>query len=255
MNKIVKYILIDILRNKVVIAYTLLLLVISFSVFSLEDNPAKGVVSLLNVVLIIVPLVSIIFSTIYIYNSSEFIELLVSQPLRRNRLWLSLFTGLALAVSLAFLVGCGIPVLLFAPAEIGNTLILMGLILSVVFVAIAMLAAVLTRDKAKGIGASILLWFYFALIFDGVILFLLFQFIEYPMETPIIVFSLLNPIDLARILILLKLDLSVLMGATSAVFKDFFGSTGGILLTIAVLLFWVFMPLWLSLRRFNRRDL
>ena len=75
------------------------------------------------------------------------------------------------------------------------------------------------------------------------------------METPIIVFSLLNPIDLARILILLKLDLSVLMGATSAVFKDFFGSTGGVLLTIAVLLFWVVMPLWISLRRFNRRDL
>ena len=35
----------------------------------------------MNVILFTVPLVSILFSTIYIYNSSEFIELLLSQPL------------------------------------------------------------------------------------------------------------------------------------------------------------------------------
>jgi len=79
MKKMIKYVITDILRNKIVIAYTLFLLAISLSVFNLDDNPAKGLLSLLNLVLIIVPLVSIVFSTIYIYNSSEFIELLVSQ--------------------------------------------------------------------------------------------------------------------------------------------------------------------------------
>ena len=79
MNKLVKYVCADILRNRIVIGYTAFLLLISMSVFSLEDNASKGLLSLLNVVLIIVPLVSVIFSTIYVYNSAEFIELLVSQ--------------------------------------------------------------------------------------------------------------------------------------------------------------------------------
>ena len=69
MKKIIKYVILDILRNKIVMAYTVFLLIISFSIFNLEDTAGKGLLSLLNIVLIIVPLVSIIFSTIYIYNS------------------------------------------------------------------------------------------------------------------------------------------------------------------------------------------
>ena len=113
MNKLVKYVCADILRNRIVIGYTAFLLLISMSVFSLEDNASKGLLSLLNVVLIIVPLVSVIFSTIYVYNSAEFIELLVSQPLRRKQLWSSLFIGLAGSLSLAFLIGVGIPLIVF----------------------------------------------------------------------------------------------------------------------------------------------
>ena len=74
MKKILKYVIVDIIQNKIVLIYTFLLLLISLSVFNLESNSAKGLLSLLNVILILVPLISIIFSTIYIYNSSEFIE-------------------------------------------------------------------------------------------------------------------------------------------------------------------------------------
>jgi len=255
MKKIIKYVLLDILRNKIVLAYTVLLLVISLSVFNLEDNASKGILSILNLVLIIVPLVSIVFSTIYVYNAAEFIELLVAQPLKRVNLWISIFIGLALSMSVAFLVGCGLPVLLYAPMDIGSIMTAMGLMITIIFVAIALLASVLTRDKAKGIGVSILLWFYFTLIFDGIVLFLLFQFMDYPMEKPMIVFSCLNPVDLARILILLKLDISALMGATSAVFRDFFGNQGGMITTLLIMTAWAVMPLWWSVRKFNRKDL
>ena len=83
MKKIVKYVIIDILRNKIMLTYTLFLLLFSLSIFNLEDNSSKGLLSLLNIILITVPLVSILFSTIYVYNSAEFLELLVSQPLKR----------------------------------------------------------------------------------------------------------------------------------------------------------------------------
>ena len=255
MKKIIKYVIIDILRNKIVLAYAIFLLLLSFGIFNLEDNSAKGLLSLLNIILIIVPLVSILFSSIYVYNSAEFLELLVSQPLKRRTIWLSIFAGLTCSLSLAFFIGVGIPVLIYEFSPTGLMMLLVGLLLSVIFVAIAMLATVKTRDKAKGIGVSILLWLYFSLLFDGLVLFLLFQFADYPLEKAMVGISAFNPIDLSRILVLLKMDVSALMGYTGAVFKDFFGTTAGLIISVMVLLLWILIPVWLSTRKFNRKDL
>jgi Cu-processing system permease protein len=255
MKKIIKYVMSDILQNRIVIIYLVFLLVASFSVFSLEDSGSKGLLSLLNIILLIVPLVSIIFSTIYVYNSSEFIELLVSQPLKRKTIWSSLFVGLAASLSLAFLIGIGLPVLLFQPNTTGLFMLVTGILLTIIFVAIAMLAAIRTRDKAKGIGITILLWLYFSILFDGLVLFLLFQFSEYPLEKPMILMAALNPIDLSRILILLHLDISAMMGYTGAIFRNFFGTSSGMVISLGVLLLWIFIPFWLSIRKFNRKDL
>lgn len=255
MKKVIKYVILDILRNRIIIAYTIFLLVLSLSIFNVEDNPAKGLLSLLNLNLIIVPLVSILFATIYVYNSAEFLELLVSQPLKRSSIWLSLFTGLSIALSMAFMIGVGIPVLLYAANATGYMMIGVGLMFSVIFTGIAMLAAVKTRDKAKGIGVAVLLWLYFSLLFDGLVLFLVFQFSDYPIEKMMIWVSMLNPIDLGRIQILLKMDVSALMGYTGAVFRDFFGTTAGVWISFAVLLLWAFIPAWLSVRKFKRKDL
>lgn len=255
MKKIVKYVIIDILRNKIIIGYTIILFFISFSVFNLEDNTAKGLLSLLNLELFIVPLVSIIFSTIYIYNSSEFIELLVSQPLKRKNIWLSLFSGLSISLVSAFVLGAGIPVLFFEGTITGLIMVFIGCLLSVIFVAISLLASVLTRDKAKGIGVVIFLWLYFAIIFDGLVLFFLFQFSDYPLEKPMMAISTLNPIDLSRIVVLLRLDVSALMGYTGAVFKNFFGTSLGTYTAIFILILWFILPLYLSMRIFRKRDL
>jgi Cu-processing system permease protein len=255
MKKIIKYIMTDILRSRIMIIYTLVLLATSLSLFSLEDNANKGLLSLLNIVLIIVPLFSLLFSTIYIYNSAEFIELLVSQPLQRKNIWLSFSIGLALSLSLAFIIGIGMPVLIFQFNAIGFLLLLVGILLSIIFVAIALWAAVQIRDKAKGIGMAILLWIYFSLLFDGFVLFLLFQFSDYPLEKPMILVSALNPIDLGRILILLKLDISAMMGYTGAIFKDFFGTIAGVAIAFMTLALWIAIPLYYSTRKFNRKDL
>lgn len=255
MNKIIKYVIVDILRNKIVIAYTIFLFLLSFGLFNIEDNTSKGLVSLLTLVLFLVPLISITFSTIYVYNSAEFIELLAAQPIRRTSLWLSLFAGLSISLCLAFILGCGIPILIYAPSSVGLTLLAMGILLSIIFVSIALLASVYTRDKAKGIGIAILLWFYFSILFDGIVLFALFQFMDYPLEKAIIALTVLNPIDLARVLILIKMDISALMGATSAIFKSFFGSSLGMSLSLLIMAIWAMVPLWLSVRKFNKKNL
>lgn len=255
MRKIVKYVVIDILRNRIMIAYAILLLLLSLSLYALEDNTAKAMLDLLNIVLIIVPLVSLLFSVIYIYNSAEFLELLVSQPLKRGMIWLSIFYGLVLSLCLTFLLGVGLPILFFDFSATAAMLVSTGLFLTVIFIAIAMLAAVKVRDKAKGIGVAILLWIYFTVLFDGLVLFLLFQFSDYPVEKPMVAISMFNPVDIGRIMILLRMDESALMGYTGAIFRNFFGTGTGMVISFFVLLLWVFIPAMLSVRKFKNKDL
>jgi Cu-processing system permease protein len=255
MNRLIKFIFLDILKNKIVVVYTLLLAAFSWSTFGLEDNSAKGLLTLLNIILLIVPLVSILFSTIYLYNSVEFIELLLSQPIERKKIWISLFVGLSFSMVLAFLLGAGIPLLIYADLYLGLMMVFVGSIISMVFIALAFLAAILSRDKAKGIGSAIILWLYFALLFDGLVLFLLFQLAEYPIEKMMVGITATSPIDLARILILLQLDVSAMLGYTGAIFKDFFGTTIGLAIALSLLLAWIAIPFIFSLQIFKRKDL
>ncbi len=245
----------DILKNRIVAVYTLLLAVLSWSVFGLEDDSHKGVLTLLHLVLLTTPLVSIIFTTIYLYNSAEFIELLLSQPVRRSKIWTGLFLGLFISLALSFVLGAGIPVLLYVQGQTAYMLLLMGILITAVFVALGFLCAILSRDKARGIGISILLWLFFSLLFDGLVLFLLFQFADYPIEKPMVVLAALNPIDLARIFIILQLDVSAMLGYTGAIFRDFFGSGGGTMIGLGLLILWVVIPFLISRRMFIRRDL
>jgi Cu-processing system permease protein len=255
MMKLSKYVLYDILRNKIVIAYTIFLFVISMSLFRMEDNSGKAMLSLLNILLIVVPLISMIFATIHYYNSYEFIELMLSQPMSRTKILLSEYTGVALSLVTAFLIGVGIPIVVFSPDATGLAMIFTGCALTLVFTSIAFWASVKARDKARGIGFALLLWFYFSLIYDGLIVLILFSFSDYPLEKLTLVLSALNPVDLGRIFIMLKMDVSALMGYTGALYQDFFGSFSGMLFTTGIMLAWAVLPLYAAVRTFSKKDL
>lgn len=255
MMKLSRYVLYDILRSKIIIAYTLFLFIVSLSMFQMEEDSSKAMLSLMNIVLIVLPLVSLVFTTIHYYNSYEFIELMLSQPLSRKRILLSEYAGISLSLLSSFLIGVGIPVIIYASNETGMALLFTGAALTMVFSSIALLASVSARDKAKGIGFALLLWFYFTLIYDGLVLLILFSFSDYPLEKLTLVLSALNPVDLGRIFIMLKMDVSALMGYTGALYKDFFGSGTGLLFTVGIMIIWAVLPLWLALRKFRKKDL
>ncbi|MCP9770653.1 ABC transporter permease [Lacihabitans sp. LS3-19] len=255
MRKVLKYVLYDILRNKFLLGYTILLLILSGAFFGFEVDPGKGIISILNINLIVIPLVSIVFSTTHFYNSYEYLELLSAQPLSRKTIFFSQYLGVSITLILAFLVGVGLPVIIYNGDSSGIRVILTGILLTLVYVSLAFLAAVFTRDKAKGIGLSLVIWFYFSLVYDSLVLALFLNLSDYPMEKITVLFSLLNPSDLARILVLIKLDVSALMGITGAVFQDFFGSTNGLLISFLALISWFLVPLIASFRIFNKKDL
>ncbi len=255
MNIIVKYVVYDIMRNKIILGYMIFLFAVSFSFFGLESDINKGLLSLLNVVLIIVPLVSVIFSTIHFYNSYEFIELLLTQPLSRKKIFLSEYVGVSLALCYAFLTGVGIPTFWFCPIEKAGTFILAGLLLTLTFTSVAFATSVLTQDKAKGIGVALLAWFYFSLIYDGLVLLLLFSLSDYPLDKLTLVLMALNPVDLSRVILIMKMDASALMGYTGAVFKEFFEQYAGLWVATGVLVLWIGIPLGIALKIFKHKDL
>jgi Cu-processing system permease protein len=260
MDKVIKYVLYDILRNRIVLGYTIFLLIMSLGMFQLENDPSKAVLSLLNVVLLVVPLISIIFATIHFYNSQEFIELLVAQPINRQKIFYSEYLGVAISLATAFLIGVGVPLLLFGGGTIrsgsaGIYLITAGLFLTFIFVALAFLASVLTNDKARGIGLALLLWFYFSLLYDGLVMMVLFYFSDYPLDKFSLAMLSLNPIDLGRVLVLLQIDVSALMGYTGALYKSLFSNFTGVLYACLLMLAWTLLPLMLAKRIFIRKDL
>jgi len=255
MRTIIKYVLLDLIKNKTVLVYTFILAALSVSVLATGSNTSKGLLSLLNITLLFVPIISMLFATIYFFNSVEFIELLLAQPIKRKTMLLAEYSGVAFALSIAYLIGVGIPLCIFSYDMASLTLILSGLLLTLIFSALALVIFVLFRDKTKGIGAAIITSLFFTLLFDGLLLSFIFSFSDYPIDKPLLGLISLNPVDLARILVLLKLDVAVMMGYSGALFKKFMGSATGSIYTICCMSFWVIIPLLMSAKVFKRKDL
>jgi Cu-processing system permease protein len=233
----------------------LFLLLSTIGMFQLDSDTSKVVLSLLNILIIVIPLVSVVFTTIHFYNSYEFIEMMLAQPVNRSIIFLSEFIAVSFSLLLAFLIGVGVPILYYGADASAIQLLFTGVILSMVFVSLAFLSSVLTRDKAKAIGIAMLFWFYFVLIYDAFILWIVYTFSDYPLETPTLTLIALNPVDLARILMILKLDVSALMGYTGAFYKEFFGSGSGFIFSVSILLLWLIIPMLLAMRIFRKKDL
>src|SRR6476619_7634362 len=126
MTRVIKYVFYDILRTRFIILYTALLMISTFAMFQIDSDSSKVVMSLLNIVLMVIPLISIVFTTIHFYNSYEFIELMLAQPVDRKVIFFGEYVAVASSLCIAFIVGCGVPVLLHGASMASLTLIFCG---------------------------------------------------------------------------------------------------------------------------------
>jgi len=258
--KIIKYQIQDNIRSKWIIGYTIFFLIVSYWLISFTNDSSKVILSLLNIVLIVIPLISIVFGTIYIYNNKNYITFMLSQPINRTTLYNGLYFGLVVPLLISFILGIGVPVIfnLGIFSESWDALLMVfisGIFQILVFTALAFLIATLNDDKLKGLGISIFVWLMFSIVYDGLILFLLQVFQDYPLEKLALSLTLLNPIDLGRILTILKFDVSALMGYTGAIFEDFFGNNWGLFISLTVLLVWFILPFLLGRKKFTDKDI
>lgn len=259
MLKILKYGFYDLMRSRWSYIYFLFYLILGFVLLFLNQDISKAIITLLNIIIVLTPLIGTLFGVMYYYNSREFIELLLAQPIRRRNIFLGQYLGISISLSLSLLIGLGVPFIvygLFRSYQIFDFFLLLavGAILTFVFVALSYILALIFEDKIKGFGLAIISWLFFAIIYDGIFLILLLSFDEYPLDKFTLFATVFNPIDLSRILILLKLDISALLGYTGAVFQDFFGTSAGMIFSIILLSFWIFFPILLILFISKRKD-
>lgn len=259
MFKILKYSFYDLIRSRWSYVYFLFYLALGFVLLFLNNDVSKAVITLMNVIIVLVPLIGTIFGVMYYYNSREFTELLLAQPLRRTSIFLGQFLGVAGSLAMSLVLGLGIPFVIYglfqSDAIFDFTLLLItGAFLTFIFTALSFNIALSNENKIKGFGYAVLLWLFMAVIYDGLFLMSLIVFEEYPLDTFSLAATMLNPIDLSRTLILLKLDISALLGYTGAVFKDFFGTNKGLIISFVMLTLWTTIPVWRLIRKAKTKD-
>ena len=259
MFKILKYSFYDLMRSRWSYVYFAFYLALGFVLLFLNNDVNKAVITLMNIIIVLTPLIGTIFGVMYFYNSKEFTELLLAQPIKRSKIFMGQFFGVSISLALSLILGLGIPFLaygLFQSTAIFDfgLLLLVGMFLNFIFVALAFNIALTNENKIKGFGYAILMWLFLAVIYDGAFLISLVIFDDYPLDKLSLIATMFNPIDLSRILILLKLDISALLGYTGAVFKQFFGTNLGFVMSLGVLILWVLFPVWRINVKLRKKD-
>jgi len=259
MLKILKYSVFDLMRSRWSYVYLAFYFLLGTVLLFLNNDLSKAVITLMNVIIILVPLIATVFGVMYYYNSKEFTELLLAQPLRRSTIFLGLYLGVSFSLVMSLVLGLGIPFIfygIFKSSAIWDfsLLLVTGAFLTFIFTALSFNIALSNENRIKGFGYAMLLWLFLAIVYDGIFLMSLVFFEDYPLDKLSLVGTMLNPIDLSRTLILLKLDISALLGYTGAVFKQFFGTNLGLIISMVMLTTWVILPVMRIVYKSKRKD-
>jgi Cu-processing system permease protein len=259
MLKILKYSFYDLMRSRWSYVYFAFYLMLGIILLFLNNDLSKAVITLMNVIIILVPLIGTIFGVMYYYNSKEFTELLLAQPIKRSSIFLGQYLGVAMSLSMSLILGLGLPFVFYGLFKSNaiwdfSLLLITGTFLTLIFTALAFNIALSNENRIKGFGYAILMWLFLSIIYDGIFLMSLILFEDYPLDKVSLVGTMLNPIDLSRTLILLKLDISALLGYTGAIFKQFFGTNIGLIISFLMLIMWVVLPVLRIIFKAKRKD-
>jgi Cu-processing system permease protein len=248
----------NVIRSRWLLFYIAFFMLATEGLLRFTGGDGRTLLSLANVVLFVVPLMTVVYGTIYLYNSREFIELLLAQPLKRRTVFAGLYLGLAIPLSAAMLAGVLLPFIAHGIEDASRVplaiMLVGGAALTLIFTGIAFCVAIRFEDRLTGLGAGMAIWLLLALAYDGVMLFVVSVLADHTIEKSLLVASLANPIDLVRIALLLQFDVSALMGYTGAVFQKFFSGVVGMTVIGAALMAWITVPLAAGFVSFNRKD-
>ena len=260
------------LRNRWVVATTLLLAALSLSLVLLGSAPtgavkadplAVVVVSLASLTIFLVPLIALLLSFDAIVGEQErgTLMLLLSYPVARWQVVVGKALGQVCILGIATLLGYGIAAGALAMGnETGGLawnafamMVLTSVMLGASFVSMGVLASTLVRERATAAGLAVGAWLFFVLLYDTALLGILVADQGQRVTQGVLdVLLLLNPADVYRIFNMTASDgvaiYSGLAGPGNAA-----PLPPGVL--FAVLAAWVVAPLALAIFAFRRRPI
>lgn len=259
------------LRNRWVVATTLVMLALALSLALLGSAPsgtlgadplAVVVVSLASLSIFLVPLIALLLSFDSVVGEAErgTLLLLLAYPLARWQILLGKFLGHLAILALAIVLGFGAAALALRLVEGGEVsawgpfagLVASSVALGAVFLALGTLSSVVVRERATAAGLAVGLWLLFVLIYDSALLGLLVAD-QGRLMTPALLDALLlaNPADAYRLLNLAGHEAMARMTGMAGP-----GEAGRLApgLLAGSLAAWVLLPLGLAVAVFARRQ-
>jgi len=221
---------------------------------------ARVTLSLMNLVLLIVPLTGLMLGITSISGGNESLTLMLAQPVRRGEVLLGRFLGLGAALTAAQALGFGGGgVIIALQAGVGQipgflALTTLSIVLGWLTIATALMIAALWPDRLQAMSIGLLLWLGMVVAYDLAVLGATALMRGTPLQIVLFPALLVNPVDLARVLVTLAVGSGALFGPTSAVLAGMFGSTWGIAFGLGVLTLETAVPLVVAARVFGRRD-
>lgn len=258
-RRIFQYQLRDVGRSRWVLAYALFFLLCSEGLLRFAGVDSKALLGLTNIVQLIVPFVTMVFTTMYVYSSREFIEVMLAQPVKRVQIYMGVLLGMCVPLVLAVMIGLGLPLAIHATGDPefvirAITLVVCAGLLTVITTVAAVWIAFSVNDRLRGLAIGIGAWLFLSVVYDGIVLAVITGLSDYPLDRAVLALAFLNPLDLVRLLMLLQFDVAALMSYTGVLLAELFSGPVGVLCIVAALLFWTIVPGWMGFRAFRDRD-
>jgi Cu-processing system permease protein len=224
---------------------------------------ARTAASLLQLVLLLVPLAALVFGGLALTPDRGAAELLFAQPVSRAAVLAGRMTGVWTALVAAQWIGFGAAGLVVRQQagtdglQQYGALVLVAALLTAVFVAIAaFLASGNTGRRTRVLAGALVVWFATAVLFDIAALGIAALLRSGPASRLLLTAALLNPVDAARVAALVAIDGASAFGAaTLALFRFAGGPVQTVLLATTSLALWIVLPLLLALRRIAANDI
>jgi len=224
---------------------------------------ARTAASLVQLVLLLVPLTSLLIGVLSLAPERGAAELLFSQPVSRRTILLGKLLGLFEALVGAQALGFGAAgLVIFSKSGsegIAGFLMLFAAsaALTAIFLGLAALlaAAAIGRRRTRALALALVVWFVAVVLFDVAALGLASLLPSGPASRVLIVAVIVNPVDAVRTATLLGIEGAAAFGAASLAFLRFTkGPWGAGALLGLSLLFWIAVPALAAVERLRRTD-
>jgi Cu-processing system permease protein len=224
---------------------------------------ARTAVSLVQLVLLLVPLTALVIGVLSLAPERGAAELMFSQPVSRGSILLGKLLGLLLALGAAQALGFGAAgVVVYGQAGgegLAGFLLLVGasLVTTAIFLGLSALlaAGAVGRKRTRALAVALVVWFVAVVFFDLAALGLASLLPSGTASRVLMVSAIVNPLGAVRTGTLLGIEGTGAFGAASlALFRFTRGPAGaGVVLGLSLLL-WLVLPSALAIRRLRRAD-